>query len=120
VAGKLNPEDAAPIVQALAARMISEKDTTSVNSLTGSMTNAMSRLSDADLFVLMKSNYVFSPIAGPTLTEFGRRSARTQNTAAGAMAGAIAVYGSHSPPFKDTWEFVEWAEKAHPEFNFRR
>ncbi len=120
VAARLNPEDAAPIAQALAARMVSEKDPTSVNFLGGYLSASLSRLSDADLFAIMKSNLVFSPILNPALNEFGRRSARTHNTAAGAVAGASAVYGVPSPAFKDTWEFVEWAEKKHPEFNFRR
>jgi hypothetical protein len=120
VAARLSPEDAAPIALALSARMVSEKDPSNLIYLAGPISAAMARLGDADLFALMKSNYVFSPVAGPALTEFGRRSTRTQNTAAGAIVGAVAVYGSPSPVFKDTWEFVEWAEKAHPEFNFHR
>ena len=100
--------------------MISEKDPSNVNFLVGSISAALTRLSDVDLFALMKANYVFSPLANPTLAEFGRRSTRTQNTGAAAIAGAVAAYGVPSPAFKDTWEFVEWAEKTHPEFNFNR
>jgi hypothetical protein len=68
----------------------------------------------------MKSHLVFSPILTPSLNEFGRRAGRKQSTAAGAMAGASAVFGPPPPPFKDVWEFVDWAEKAHPELDIHR
>jgi hypothetical protein len=120
VASRLSPEDARPIAQALGARMISEKDPASVTLLVAPISNLIARLSDVDLYALMKSNLVFSPILTPALNEFGRRSTRTQNVAAGAIAGALAAYGSPSPAFKDTWEFLDWAERTHPEFNFSR
>jgi len=117
LAPRLEPEAAAAVARGVALRMITEKDPMLLLEYTETFKRYTPQLSDQDLFGLLKSHVAFPPIRVSVLKEFGRRSGRTR--AAAAVAGPIAPAAIVTPTFATVWDFLIWANQAHPELDWR-
>jgi hypothetical protein len=115
----LGPDEAGRLARAVADRMAKEQDAAAVGRLAGAVSALAGGLGDAELVSLFKSLGVFANIREAALAEFGRRSCRTQTPSAAAAAGAAVVFSTPSPPFKEVWDFVDWAEKHRPDFDLK-
>ncbi|MCE9561713.1 MAG: protein kinase [Planctomycetes bacterium] len=113
LAARLDTDDAATFARTLTARMVAEKDAKVLQQLAAVFAILTPRLTEAELFALLKPHVAFPPIRTPVLAEFGHRSSRTQ--AARAAAGPVAPFVIVAPPFSTLWEFLAWVEQAHPE-----
>jgi hypothetical protein len=123
VLGRLNPSRAAvvarPAVGGFAGRLHTARQEESFEDLWAGLEPLAPLLADADLLALYKSHGMFGHVRVATLTEVGRRSCRTQTSAALAVAGAAPISVAPSPPFADIWEFAAWAEKLRPDLDLR-
>ncbi|MBA4186531.1 MAG: hypothetical protein C0467_00790 [Planctomycetaceae bacterium] len=113
LAERLDAEDAAWVARGVALRMVEEKDPMLLLQFAEVFSRHTHRLSNEDLLAFLKSHAAFPHVRVPILSEFGRRSGHTQ--AANAVAGPIAPAALRTPPFPSVWEFLKWAERAHPE-----
>jgi len=117
LAARLDHEDAAWVARGVALRMVAEKDPTTLLQFAEVFTRLTHQLSNEDLLAFLKSHTAFPHVRTPILAEFGHRVGHTQ--AAGAVAGPIAPATVFPPPFPSVWEFLKWAEAAHPELDLR-
>jgi hypothetical protein len=74
-------------------------------------------LTDGQLVVVLKSCGGNPEASGDVLAELSRRAGRRGTPALQAVVGSgVAVAGR---PFKDVWEFVEWAEANRPDLDLK-
>jgi hypothetical protein len=116
--GRTGPGRAEAIARTLASRMAAQTDPESLLMLAEGLAAVAPALSDARLLDVFKSYAVFPVVRDAALSEFARRDARTRSGARAALAGWAPV-AALKPSFADTWAFVEWAERNHPEWDLK-
>jgi hypothetical protein len=106
-----------PVSRAVAERLTVEKDPDALQSLQRTLLTLADALRDEELLGLLKSHGVLHSVRTVALSEFGRRSGRTQALA--AAAGVPPAYATGTPVFGSVWEFVSWAEQHRSGLDFK-
>jgi hypothetical protein len=113
----LGPDEAATLARKLTQRIAIEQNPSNLGPLVRAIGALTESLGDEQLVALMRLHYPYKNVRQAVLRELNRRNGRVRALA--VAVGPTAVVAGSAHPFKDVWEFAEWAKKHRPDLEFK-